>query len=65
MTHKLGHVIDDFSPRTRELAKSTKRVAWGRNSLDCDRQPFSAEEIAIARRIGTPADKRDDDVPTK
>lgn len=61
MKHKASHIIDDFSPRTRELARSRKPVAWGRNSLDRDRAMFTADEIEIARRIGSPNDRLTDE----
>lgn len=60
MAHRSIYLINDLSPRARELTLARRRVAWGRNSLDRKRAPFTSEEIEIARQIGTPTDNSTD-----
>ena len=46
-------IIDDETPTTRNFTTNNLVPKWGQNKLDRDREPFTAEEIEIAERIGS------------
>ena len=47
-------MVDDLSPIARRLTSKDYKQEWGKNGIDRDRDDFSAEEEAIANRIGLP-----------
>ncbi len=44
--------LDDESPVTRSFTEKDIISTWGQGGLDCDREPFSQEEIRLAELIG-------------
>lgn len=52
---KRSHIIrDDLPRRFKEMLDKHVADQVGNNGLDRNREPFTAEEIAIANHIGIP-----------
>lgn len=49
-----SRIIDDVSPRMREIIDNWKPPTYSNKGLDRDREPFTEKEREIANRIGTP-----------